>query len=150
MLHGYAFFIAVIAPVAVILLANIVVLSIVMYKLHQHVKEGSQNLCNGDVKKKSVIGIDKMPEILVKDARIAFSCNFLLGITWVFGLLAVGEATLLFQWLFCIFNSLQGFFIFLFYTVRNQDVRNALSRQKTKSTQRYRVSGKKIKETAKK
>ena len=30
---------------------------------------------------------------------------------------------LLFQILFCIFNSLQGFFIFLFYAARNPDVR---------------------------
>ena len=37
---------------------------------------------------------------------------------------AVEEVTMVFQWLFCITNSLQGFFIFLIYTVRSQDVRN--------------------------
>ena len=56
-------------------------------------------------------------------ARIAFMCSTLLGLTWLFALLAVGKATELFQWLFCIFNSLQGFFIFIFYTLRNTDVR---------------------------
>ena len=38
-------FIAVIAPVAAILLANIAVLSIVMYKLHQGIQARSQDLC---------------------------------------------------------------------------------------------------------
>ena len=55
-------------------------------------------------------------------ARIAFACATLLGITWVLGLLAIGEITYTFQLLFTIFNSLQGFFIFVFYTLMNKDV----------------------------
>lgn len=85
-------FIAVIAPAAAILLANIAVLSIVMYKLHQGIQERSQDLCKSYAKKNSVIKIDKMSDILVTDSRIA--------------LLAVEEVTLVFQWLLCIFNSL--------------------------------------------
>lgn len=138
MVHGYAFFIAVLIPVATILLANTVVLSIVMYKVHQNVKEKSLSSCRGSTKRTSVTITEKM----ATEARIAFACNFLLGITWVFALLAVGQATMIFQWLFCILNSLQGFFIFLFYTVRNQEVRNAMSRQVQKSTQRYTLSRK--------
>ena len=138
MVHGYAFFIAVLVPVGTILLANSVVLSIVIYKVHQNVKEKSLSSCKGSTKKKPVTITEKM----ATEARIAFACNFLLGITWAFALLAVGQATMVFQWLFCIFNSLQGFFIFLFYTVRNQDVRNAMSRQVRKSTQRYTLSRK--------
>ena len=64
----------------------------------------------------------------------------LLGITWVFGLLAVNESTAVFAWLFTIFNSLQvkssfiaalvhylctptqGLFIFFFHVVRNKTV----------------------------
>ncbi|CAI8045632.1 Adhesion G protein-coupled receptor L3 [Geodia barretti] len=38
----------------------------------------------------------------------------LLGMTWVFGLLAVNENTAVFAWLFTIFNSLQAHgFVFL-------------------------------------
>ena len=138
MVHGYAFFIAVLVPVATILLANTVVLSIVMYKVHQNVKEKSLGSFKGGAKKKPVTNTEK----IATEARIAFACNFLLGITWVFALFAVEQATMVFQWLFCIFNSLQGFFIFLFYTVRNQDVRNAMSKQVRKSTQRYTLSRK--------
>ena len=41
----------------------------------------------------------------------------LFGLTWVFGALTVREASTAFQFLFAIFNSLQGFFIFLFFCV---------------------------------
>ena len=74
---------------------------------------------------------------VISEARITFTCNVLLGTTWTFALLAVGKATLIFQWLFCVFNSLQGFFIFYFYTVRNQDVRKAyLGKLKKGNTKR--------------
>merc|ERR1712180_20200 len=59
--------------------------------------------------------------------RIALGCTVLLGITWVFGLFAVGQLTYTFQLLFCIFNSLQGFFIFLFYTVYSEVLRKNTS-----------------------
>ncbi|XP_072047184.1 adhesion G-protein coupled receptor D1-like [Amphiura filiformis] len=39
----------------------------------------------------------------------------LLGSTWIFGLLAIGDAAVIFQYLFVIFSSLQGFFIFMIY-----------------------------------
>ena len=61
---------------------------------------------------------------VISEARIAFACKVLLGKTWNLVFFAVEEVTAAFQWLFCITNSLQGFFIFLFYTVRNQEVRN--------------------------
>lgn len=134
MVHGYPFYISVIVPVGLILLANTVTLVIVMCYLHRHAKEKAMKLSDGNRKTDSAM--------VVSEIRIAFSCNILLGITWIFALLAIGRATMIFQWLFCVFNSLQGFFIFLFYTVRNQDVRNAMSRQVRKSTQRYTLSGK--------
>ena len=61
---------------------------------------------------------------VISEAKIAFACNVLLGTTWILAFFAVEEVTMVFQWLFCITNSLQGFFIFVFYTVRNQEVRN--------------------------
>ena len=136
MVHGYAFYIAVVVPVSTILFANTVALVIVMYNLHQHGQKKARKLSYGDENKKTMIDT----AMVISQTRIAFSCNVLLGITWIFALLAVGKATLYFQWLFCIFNSLQGFFIFVFYTVRNQDVKKAWvkcgrkSKEKTSST----------------
>ena len=129
MVHGYAFYIAVVVPVATILFANTVTLIIVMYNLYQHGQKKARNLSDGDKNKKPLIDTG----MIIFQARIAFAFNALLGITWVFALLAVGKATIYFQWLFCIFNSLQGFFIFVFYTLRNEDVKKAWAKRGRKS-----------------
>ena len=112
-MRGNPFYISLVAPVAVIIVCNTCVLCVVIVKLHKHRKDKGESELSQ----------------LIADARIAFTCNVLLGTTWVFALFAVGEATMVFQWLFCIFNSLQGFFIFLFYTVRNPDLRKSMRRK---------------------
>ena len=129
MVHGYAFYIAVVVPVATILFTNTVTLIIVMYNLYQHGQKKARDLSDGDKNKKPMIDT----AMIIFQARIAFACNVLLGITWVFALLAVGKATIYFQWLFCIFNSLQGFFIFVFYTLRNEDLKKAWAKRGRKS-----------------
>ncbi|XP_065071598.1 adhesion G-protein coupled receptor D1-like [Rhopilema esculentum] len=48
----------------------------------------------------------------------------LLGLTWVFGLLAIGTAATAMQVLFAISNGLQGFFIFIFHCARNPEFKN--------------------------
>ncbi|XP_048856242.1 adhesion G-protein coupled receptor D1 isoform X4 [Brienomyrus brachyistius] len=55
----------------------------------------------------------------------------ILGISWIFGVLAINGHSLIFQYLFAVFNSLQGFFIFLFHCLRNSEVRAAF-KHKTK------------------
>ena len=139
MVHGYAFYIAVVVPVATILVANTGTLIIVMYNLYQHGQKKARKLSDGNENKKPMFDT----AMVISQTRIAFACNVLLGITWVFALLAVGKATIFFQWLFCIFNSLQGFFIFVFYTIRNQDVKKAWvkrgSRSTEKSSSRHRL-----------
>ncbi|KAH3726689.1 hypothetical protein DPMN_052558 [Dreissena polymorpha] len=52
-----------------------------------------------------------------------------MGLTWVFGVLAINEGTLIMQYIFAVLNGLQGFFIFLFYCVLNRQVRDALRRR---------------------
>jgi hypothetical protein len=46
-------------------------------------------------------------------ATLSFFC--LLGITWVFGALAIGNAGIVFLYLFAICNAFQGLFIFIFH-----------------------------------
>ncbi|XP_063313094.1 adhesion G-protein coupled receptor D1 [Pelobates fuscus] len=55
----------------------------------------------------------------------------ILGSSWIFGVLAVNDQAIVFQYLFAIFNSLQGFFIFLFHCLLNSEVRAAF-KHKTK------------------
>lgn len=45
------------------------------------------------------------------------------SLTWIFGALTIDKASLSFQVLFVVFNSLQGFFIFLFFCVLGRDGR---------------------------
>lgn len=53
---------------------------------------------------------------------IALLC--LLGLTWAFGLMYVNESTVVMAYLFTIFNSLQGMFIFIFHCVLQKKVQN--------------------------
>ena len=56
----------------------------------------------------------------VKTAMAIFP---ILGLTWVFGLMTFNRETLVFRYLFAVFNSAQGIFIFLFHCVLNKQVR---------------------------
>ncbi|KAF0881638.1 AGRD1 protein, partial [Crocuta crocuta] len=55
----------------------------------------------------------------------------ILGTSWVFGVLAVNNQAVAFQYMFAALNSLQGFFIFLFHCLLNSEVRAAF-KHKTK------------------
>ncbi|XP_068690035.1 adhesion G-protein coupled receptor D1-like [Montipora foliosa] len=54
----------------------------------------------------------------------------LLGITWIFGILTFNNETVAFQYLFGIFNSLQGFSISLFHCLLNSEVRRVFHSKK--------------------
>ncbi|XP_038061128.1 adhesion G-protein coupled receptor G4-like [Patiria miniata] len=61
---------------------------------------------------------------MVKRLQNMAAISVLLGLTWAFGLLSVIESSnFAFQVLFCVFNSLQGLFIFLLFVVRHDNVR---------------------------
>ena len=60
----------------------------------------------------------------LSQTRITFMCSTLLGLSWLIAVLAVKDMSTVFQWLFCITTSLQGFFIFVFYILRNKDAMN--------------------------
>ncbi|KAM9095538.1 adhesion G-protein coupled receptor D1 [Sarcophilus harrisii] len=55
----------------------------------------------------------------------------ILGSSWIFGVLAVNNHAIVFQYMFAVLNSLQGFFIFLFHCLLNSEVRAAF-KHKTK------------------
>ncbi|XP_035692191.1 adhesion G-protein coupled receptor G2-like [Branchiostoma floridae] len=53
----------------------------------------------------------------VREARSAIGLMVLLGLTYLFGSFTVGGARLVFQYIFAVTNSIQGFLIFLFFAV---------------------------------
>ena len=85
MVRDNAFYISVLAPVAGVLLVNLTVLIVVMVKVQGRGGKRKQNGKFSD---------------LFNEMRIAFTCNILLGCTWVFALFAVGKALRVFQWFF--------------------------------------------------
>ena len=109
LVRGIPFFIGVLVPVVLILIQNLIVLVLVL-----------RGIAESKDKKKARTKLEAFASV-----RIAFACSVLLGTTWVFGVLAIGDLRDIFQWLFCIFNSLQGFFIFILYTVRNPEARRS-------------------------
>ena len=108
-----SFYFAVLLPVSLILIINLVVLIMVMRSL--------------TIKSNSKISSTQRQTGKVQ-AKIAFTCATLLGLTWALALFAVGDLRYFFQLLFTICNSLQGFFIFLFYTVMNEDLQKEWKR----------------------
>lgn len=60
---------------------------------------------------------------LLRRLQNAFTISVLVGLSWIFGFFAIGSLRMTFNILFCLFNSLQGFFIFLLYCIRQEEVR---------------------------
>jgi hypothetical protein len=98
------------APIALIMIINFVVFGMVIHQLR---KLNARN----DKRAVKQYGIKTQ-------LRGAVAVVILLGLTWVFAIFAVGRASLIFQYLFCVFNSLQGLFIFIFYCVMKKDVKD--------------------------
>ncbi|XP_006874780.1 PREDICTED: probable G-protein coupled receptor 112 [Chrysochloris asiatica] len=62
-------------------------------------------------------------KMILQDLKGTTSLTFLLGLTWGFAFFAWGPMRILFLYLFAIFNTLQGFLIFVFYCAMKESVR---------------------------
>eukprot|EP00106_Octopus_bimaculoides_P009406 XP_014776848.1 PREDICTED: G-protein coupled receptor 126-like [Octopus bimaculoides] len=104
-----AFYAAFLAPVAIILLFNITMFFVVMWRLNslQNDKKFVHN-----TKKVRVFGV--------------VGLCFLLGLPWVLAFFAFDEAAEVFNHLFTIFNTLQGMFIFICYCIYKKDTRDVI------------------------
>lgn len=69
---------------------------------------------------------------------IALLC--LLGLTWAFGLMYINESTVIMAYLFTIFNSLQGMFIFIFHCILQKKVRERTLDSRT-ARHKHRATG---------
>ena len=69
---------------------------------------------------------EKTP-MLVTPAQVrgAFTVMVLMGVPWIFGPLAFSDARVVFSYVFCICNSLQGFLIFVFRCLCNPEAKLA-------------------------
>ena len=72
-----------------------------------------------------------------------FSCSVLLGLTWLFGLFTlIEDLRAPFQWMFCIFNTLQGFFLFVNNVIRSDVMKKVWKDWREKRKQKKYISSK--------
>ena len=102
---------AFLAPIFAILLFNTIIFVIVISILAKQIRKKYATKDHANRK----IAVRLMISIMGVIA--------LFGLTWVFGALTVREASTAFQFLFAIFNSLQGFFIFFFFCVFGKEAK---------------------------
>ncbi|XP_028397229.1 adhesion G protein-coupled receptor L2-like [Dendronephthya gigantea] len=116
----YAF----VGPFCLILLINFVILFMV---LRQVIKKTSLPISSKAASRFEIA------RATIRSLVILFP---VMGFTWIFGILFFGFRTLTLEYLFAIFCSLQGFFIFLFQYALNTENRMAFSR----ATRRWRLT----------
>ena len=107
---GEAFYSAVLAPLAAVLLANVIIYIIILKSV----------LCF----KVNLRTNQSQARRAWYQLRLALCVFFLLGLSWIFGFLTIiPEAHFIFAYLFCIFSSFQGFAIFVFFVLRERNAR---------------------------
>lgn len=104
---------AFLAPILIILAFNTIVFVVVIRVLFKH-----SNKKYGSKEKKVV---HTVRQLLIS----SFGIMFLFGLSWVFGALTISAASPVFQYLFTIFTSLQGFFIFTFFCILGKEARES-------------------------
>ncbi|KAK5849973.1 hypothetical protein PBY51_014264 [Eleginops maclovinus] len=107
--NDIAFYVGVVAYFLVIFALCLLVFIIVMVQLNRIKKQNPQN--------------QPPNRGVMTDLRSIAGLVVLLGLTWGFALFAWGPLYLPFVYLFSIFNSLQGFFVFIFHCAVKENVR---------------------------
>ena len=107
--NSTAFFAAFLGPILLILLFNMIIFVLVIVTLVRQQWRRSKEY------NRKFDGV----KLLINVASIVF----LFGLTWIFGALTVVNSNQAFQIVFALSNSFQGFLIFIFFCVLNNDVR---------------------------
>ena len=108
------FFGAFLGPIFAVLLFNVIIFIVVIIVLIKHTRNKlGKATKDAKAQRKSNIRL----------AISLFGIMILFGLTWILAAFTISDASLAFQILFAIFNSLQGFFIFVFFCVLSPDVR---------------------------
>ncbi|XP_077976980.1 adhesion G-protein coupled receptor G2-like [Glandiceps talaboti] len=108
-LSRYAFLGAFLAPMCLVLIFNTVIFCLVIYQI-----------CG--LNSKALTANERFT--ITAQLRAAVGFMVLLGLTWILAIFAIGDASLVFQYLFAIFNSLQGLFIFIFHCAMKKEIQS--------------------------
>ncbi|XP_056647117.1 latrophilin Cirl isoform X6 [Diorhabda sublineata] len=107
------FILSFVVPVAVIISLNVIFLIMAIVMMCKH----ASNTVSMKNKEHSRLASTRAW------LKGAFVLVFLLGLTWTFGFLYLNKESVVMAYFFSGFNSLQGFFIFLFHCIQNEKVR---------------------------
>ncbi|XP_061181253.1 adhesion G protein-coupled receptor L2-like [Saccostrea echinata] len=102
-----------IVPVCVIAVINVLIIVSLIRVLF-----ATSTMINSSLHKKTVTALRSLGTLVP-----------VLGVTWIFGVLAVNENVEVFQFIFIIANSLQGFFIFISHVVLNKKLIKGIQTQ---------------------
>ncbi|XP_061708247.1 uncharacterized protein LOC133518601, partial [Cydia pomonella] len=106
--RGFILIMSVIVPICIILTTNIALFAIILYSIYR-----------GPDGKMRTTDID----LIGAQFRLSIFLFFLLGLTWVFGILSFTN-NLLWSYLFCLTSTLQGFVLFVYFVVCDPNTRN--------------------------
>ncbi|XP_061691689.1 adhesion G-protein coupled receptor G6 isoform X2 [Syngnathoides biaculeatus] len=106
--NDIVFYVAVVAFLLLVLLSNGSVFVVVLLKIRR-------------------MGVDRKTSSggrgALRELRAVAGLTVLLGLTWLIGFFSFGPGKVAMMYLFVIFNTLQGFFVFLFHCLMKEDVR---------------------------
>ncbi|XP_059149190.1 adhesion G-protein coupled receptor G6-like [Physella acuta] len=105
------FYYVVVGPVLFTLVVNCTVFLMILHQLLRLSRLSGQTSLNESSTKR-----------LARNFRSAVSLFVLLGLTWVFAFMAIGAANTVFTYLFALFSSLQGLFMFTLYCLLKEEV----------------------------
>lgn len=103
-----------IGPACLIILVNLMAFGVIIYKVFRQTALLKPEVSNY--------------ENIRSCARGALSLLFLLGATWIFGVLHVIQGSVVTAYLFTVFNAFQGLFIFIFLCVLSRKIQDEYSR----------------------
>uniref|UniRef100_A0A3B4CF19 Adhesion G protein-coupled receptor L2 n=1 Tax=Pygocentrus nattereri TaxID=42514 RepID=A0A3B4CF19_PYGNA len=118
-----------IGPVTFIIMLNLIFLVITMYKMVKHstsLKPDSSRLEN--INNYRVCDGYYNTDLPGSWTLGAFALLCLVSLTWSFGLFFINEKSVVLAYLFTIFNTFQGMFIFIFYCLLQKKVRREYSK----------------------
>ncbi|ESN94800.1 hypothetical protein HELRODRAFT_180146 [Helobdella robusta] len=107
-----AFYFAFLLPLALVILANTCMFVMIIKGIS----------CD---RPKGMITNQSQSQLVWLQVQVALCCFVIMGLTWTFAFFAYGKASVVMYFLFAIFNSLQGLFIFLLFNLREKLVRQA-------------------------
>lgn len=97
---GFSFYMGIVLPITLVIAANLVIFIVVIYNILRNPAGAIRHT------EKS---------LALSQIRLLVLLFFLLGFTWIFGLLNTMKAGIVFSYLFCLTATLQGFILFVYF-----------------------------------